>query len=228
MPESPACGRAGQEAGRPAEIYGGGTGQDCSGNHAYCTKSQGRGFRYSRNQASIAKESALDGVYVVRTSVSSDVLSGPETVETYKGLSTTQRAFKTLKSIDLSVRPIYHRLAERVRAHVFLCMLAYHVEWHMRRSLAPLLFEDHDRGKAPRASVVAPAQRSPAALDKVKTERTQEGLPVHSFRTLLRDLATLTRNTVSLRQSGGTFILYPSPTPVQTKALELLGVRLKM
>lgn len=185
-------------------------------------------LRYCRNQASIAKESALDGLYVVRTSVPPEVLSGPETVETYKGLSTTERAFRTLKSIELSVRPIYHRLADRVRAHVFLCMLAYHVEWHMRRSLAPLLFEDHQREEAPRASVVAPAQRSQAALDKIKTKRTQEGLPVHSFRTLLRDLGTLTRNTVSLKHSPGTFPLYPTPTAVQNKALELLGVHLKM
>jgi transposase len=185
-------------------------------------------FRYCRNQASIARESALDGVYVVRTSVPPDVLSGPETVEKYKGLSKTERAFKTLKSIDLRVRPIYHRLAQRVRAHVFLCMLAYYVEWHMRRSLAPLLCEDHQRQQAPRASVVAPAQRSRAALDKVNTKRTQEGLPVHSFRTLLRDLATLTRNAVSLKHNPHTFPLYPTPTPVQKKALELLGVRLKM
>ena len=185
-------------------------------------------FRWRRNQASIARESALDGVYVVRTSVPPDVLSGPETVETYKGLSKTERAFKTLKSIDLRVRPIYHRLAQRVRAHVFLCMLAYYVEWHMRRSLAPLLFEDHQRHQAPRASAVAPAQRSRAALDKVNTKRTQEGLPVHSFRTLLRDLAVLTRNTVSLKHNPHTFPLYPTATPVQKKALELLGVRLKM
>lgn len=185
-------------------------------------------FRYCRNQASIAKESALDGLYVVRTSVPSDVLSTSETVEAYKGLSVAERAFKTLKSVDLSVRPIYHRLADRVRAHIFLCMLAYHVEWHMKKALAPLLFEDHQREKASRVSVVAPARRSQAALAKVKTQRTEEGLPVHSFRTLLRDLGTLTRNTVSLKQGVGTFPMYPTPTPVQKKALELLGVHLKM
>ena len=149
-------------------------------------------------------------------------------MEAYKGLSVCERAFKTLKSVDLRVRPIYHRLADRVRAHIFLCMLAYHVEWHMKKALAPLLFEDQQREKVSRVSVVAPARRSQAALDKVKTQRTQEGLPVHSFRTLLRDLGTLTKNTVFLKQGVGTFPMYPTPTPVQKKALELLGIHLKM
>jgi len=187
-------------------------------------------FRYCRNLTSIAKESALDGIYVIRTSVPSNALSSSQTVEAYKGLSVVERAFRTLKSVDLKVRPIYHRLSDRVKAHIFLCMLAYHVEWHMRRALAPILFQDDHRDKAqtPRISVVAPAKRSKTALAKVQTQRTEEGFPVHSFRTLLRDLGTLTKNTVSLKHTTGIFTLYPTPTAVQKKALELLDVHLKM
>ena len=187
-------------------------------------------FRYCRNRTSIAREAALDGVYVIRTSVPPDVLSSPQTVESYKRLSVVERAFRTLKSVDLNVRPIYHRLSDRVKAHVFLCMLAYHVEWHMRRALAPLLFQDEhrDKAKTPRLSVVAPAKRSKQALAKAQTQRTEEGFPVHSFRTLLRDLGTVTRNTVCLKHAVGTFSLLPTPTPLQKKALELLDVHLKV
>ena len=122
----------------------------------------------------------------------------PVPVRSYKSLSQVERAFRCIKTVDLHVRPIYHRLADRVRAHVFLCMLAYYLEWHMRQKLAPLLFDDADKdaAEAARKSVVALAQRSPAAIRKQNTGTTQDGLPVHSFHTLLADLGTLTRNTV--------------------------------
>ena len=122
-------------------------------------------FSYHRDQEKIAAEALLDGLYVIRTSVSGDTLSSQETVRAYKDLSKVERAFRCMKTIDLKVRPIYHWLDDRVRAHVFLCMLSYYVEWHLRQSLAPLLFEDHDReaAEALRPSVVAPAPRSPAA-----------------------------------------------------------------
>ena len=138
-----------------------------------------------------------------------------------------ERAFRCIKTVDLQVRPVHHWLADRVRAHVFLCMLAYYVEWHMRQQLAPMLFDDTDKNAAEalRTSVVAHAQRSPAAVNKQTTGRTEDGLPVHSFRTLLADLATLARNTITTAIAP----LYPltvltRPTPVQRKALDLLGV----
>ena len=137
---------------------------------------------------------------------------------------------RSLKTVDLKVRPVFHRSAERVRAHVLLCMLAYYVEWHMRQCLAPLLFDDEDPAgaEAARASVVAPAQVSEAAQRKARRKRSDDGDPVHSFRTLLDDLATLTRNTVAPRLPGAEpFELLARPTPLQDKALKLLGVRLQ-
>jgi transposase len=126
------------------------------------------------------------------------VLDDAATVRSYKSLSLVERAFSCLKTIDLQIRPIYHWLADRIRAHVFLCMLAYYLEWHMRRGLAPMLYDDTDKeaAEAQRDSVVAKAERSPVAITKQTTGRTEDGLPVHSFRTLLADLATLTRNTL--------------------------------
>jgi transposase len=181
-------------------------------------------FRYARNEARIAQEAALDGIYVLRTPVATETLSAQETVRLYKRLSRVERAFRTLKSIDLKVRPIHHRLADRVRAHILLCMLAYYLEWHMRRALASLLFADEEpeAGEVLRASIVAPAQRSPAALEKVHTKLTQDGLPVHSFQSLLQDLATLTRNQVEA--AGRTFHMIATPTPLQRRAFDLLGV----
>jgi transposase len=189
-----------------------------------------RSFSYERDQEGIASESALDGIYVVRTSVVREVLSAEDTVRAYKGLATAERAFRTLKSVELSVRPIYHRLADRVKAHVFLCMLAYHVEWHMKKALAPMLFEDDrkEEGEALRGSVVRPARRSPRALAKSQTRQTQDGMPTHSFRSLLRDLATLTRNTVRLKAADNTFSVCATPTPVQRKAFDLLAVSPQM
>jgi hypothetical protein len=182
---------------------------------------------FARTEEAIAAEAALDGFYVLRTSVPAATLDAAATVLAYKGLARVERAFRSLKSIDLGVRPVYHRLAGRVRAHVFLCMLAYYVAWHMRRELAPLLFEDHDRpaAAATRTSPVAVAQVSPAARAKARARKTDDGSPVHSFRTLLADLATLTRNTVRFGDNLPITVL-SRPTPLQQRAFGLLGVTL--
>ena len=144
----------------------------------------------------------------------------------YKDLAKVERAFRSMKTVDLKVRPIYHRNADRVRAHVFLCMLAYYVEWHMRSKLAPVLFDDHDRaaGEQLRESVVQPAQRSPAAHRKAASKRTDDGLPVHSFRGLMSELATLTANRVRMVDSGTTFTMHSEPTALQQRCFDLLGV----
>jgi hypothetical protein len=183
-------------------------------------------FGFSRKTEDIAAEAALDGIYVVRTSLPATVLDDPTTVRSYKSLSLVERAFRCLKSVDLQIRPVYHWLADRVRAHVFLCMLAYYLEWHMRQRLAPMLYHDTDKdvAEAQRASVVAKAERSPAAITKQTTGQTEDGLPVHSFRTLLADLATLTRNTlVTAIDPERSFTLSARPTALQQKALDLLG-----
>jgi Transposase DDE domain len=182
-------------------------------------------FDFARNAAAIAREKDLDGFYVLRTSVPEGDLDAGATVLAYKSLARVERAFRSLKSIDLEVRPVHHRLAGRVRAHVFLCMLAYYVAWHMRRKLAPLLFEDHDRPAAAvsRTSPVTAAQVSSAARAKARPRKTDAGEPVHSFRTLLADLATLTRNTVRFGDNLPITIL-SRPTPPQQRAFDLLGV----
>ena len=186
-----------------------------------------KSFRYTRNAESIAREAALDGLYIVRTSLPQSALDAPATVRAYKSLSRVERAFRCLKTVDLKVRPVHHYAPERVRAHVLLCMLAYYVEWHMRQSLAPLLFDDHDPAAALRASVVAPAKTSPKAQLKARTKRTEDGLPVHSFRTLLDDLATLAKNRVLPRLPGAQpFDIFTRPTPLQAQAFKLLGLRL--
>ena len=190
---------------------------------------QENGFSYTRNACGISEEAALDGFYVIRTSVPAAELSSEAAVAAYKQLSTVERAFRSYKSVDLKVRPIHHRLAPRVRAHVFLCMLAYYVEWHMRKALAPILFDDHDpqEGKNARLSIVAPAQRSPAAKRKARLKRTDDYFPVHSFRTLLKDLGTLTINRVQPKMpKAEPFDKFTTPTPVQQRALNLLGVKL--
>ena len=182
------------------------------------------GFRCERKQANIQREAALDGIYVIRTSVPAETLSSENVVGCYKRLSDVERAFRSLKSVDLKIRPIYHHLADRVKAHVFLCMLSYYVEWHMRRALAPMLFDDDDpqAAEAARNSVVSPAERSPKAKSKDLLKRTEDGMPVHSFQTLLKDLATLTRNQV--RAGEQTLPMLATPTPVQQRALQLLQV----
>jgi len=187
-------------------------------------------LQYTRDTQGSAAEAALDGVYVVRPSVSSDTLSPARTVSAYKSLAGVERAFRSLKTVDLYVRPIGHRLAERVRAHVFLCMLAYYVEWHMRETLAPLLFDDADKaaGEAQRTSVVAPAQRSPHAQRKAHTQRTDEGMPVHSFQTLLQDLATVAQNRIRFGGNALETTICTTPTPLQQQALDLLQVSLNV
>jgi len=184
-------------------------------------------FSYRRDEEKIAAEATLDGLYVIRTSVSPQTLTAESTVRAYKDLSKVERAFRSIKTIDLKVRPIYHWLEDRVRAHVFMCMLAYYVEWHMRQKLQPILFDDDDKASAEslRSSIVAPAPRSVRAQAKDKTKRTQEGLPVHSFRTLLADLATLSKNRV--QTEGATpceFYVLTQPTDLQRHVFELLGV----
>jgi transposase len=188
-------------------------------------------FRYERDQGRIDREAALDGIYVIRTSVSAELLSAEQAVRSYKSLAVVERAFRSLKTVDLKVRPIHHHLADRVRAHVLLCMLAYYVEWHMREKLAPMLFDDDDKPEAERlrASVVSPAQRSRKALAKARTKRTEDGLPVHSFQTLLEDLATVAKNRVRTKaDSDATFDVITTPTPIQQRAFDLLGVSHRM
>jgi len=184
---------------------------------------------FARDHVAIATEAALDGFYVLRTNVPADALNAADTVRAYKSLAGVERAFRSLKTVDLDIRPIFHWVSPRVRAHVFLCMLAYHLEWHMRQALAPILFDDHDRaaGEALRASPVAKAKPSPAAKRKAKTKRTDDGLPVHSFRTLLADLATLTRNIVRSANAPAT-VLLASPTKSQQRAFDLLGVKSRL
>src|SRR6201994_1882233 len=184
-------------------------------------------FSFARKTAEITMEAVLDGLYVVRTSLPAAALDDTATVRSYKSLSLVERAFRCIKTVDLQIRPIYHWLADRVRAHVFVCMLAYYLEWHMRRRLAPMLYDDSDQqaAEAQRSSIVAKAERSPDAITKQTTGRTSDGLPVHSFRTLLDDLATLTRNTlVTAIAPEQPFTLIARPTPVQQRARDLLGL----
>ena len=184
-------------------------------------------FTFTRKANEITAEAALDGIYIVRTSLPATALDDTATVRNYKSLSLVERAFRCLKTVDLQIRPVYHWLADRVRAHVFLCMLAYYLEWHMRQRLAPMLYDDteKDAAEALRASVVAKAERSASAITKQTTGRTEDGLPVHSFRTLLADLATLTRNTlVTALDPQHTLTLTARPTPLQQKAQDLLGL----
>jgi len=195
----------------------------------FCIEITDDSFSYERDRQAIAAEAALDGFYVVRTSLPRQALDAEQTVRAYKGLSKAERAFRSLKTVDLKVRPIHHHLADRVRAHVLLCMLAYYVEWHMRQELAPVLFDDEDpqAGEALRRSVVAPAQRSPAAQAKAAKKRTADGGPVHSFQTLLSDLATICKNRIQPEVSGaGTFEKTTQPTAFQEQALSLLKVTL--
>lgn len=188
-------------------------------------------FTFERKDAEINAEAVLDGIYVLRTDLKPAILDASATVGAYKKLANVERAFRSLKSVDLEVRPIHHRRANRVRAHVLLCMLAYYLEWHMRQALKPILFDDHDKAAADaaRASIVAKAERSNAAARKAATKRTADGVAVHSFRSLLDDLATVTRNIMAMVQSpSATFVLYPKLTTAQDRALQLLDVPLRM
>jgi len=188
-------------------------------------------FSFTRDEESIAREAALDGIYVIRTSVSATALSADEAVRSYKRLAQVERAFRSLKSVDLKVRPIHHRLEQRVRAHILLCMLAYYVEWHMRQTLAPILFDDDDpaAAQAARSSVVAPAQRSPRAQRKALTKLSANDCPLHSFQTLLSDLATVAKNRILPdTQPSVPFDLITTPTDLQQRAFDLLGVNYRM
>jgi Transposase DDE domain len=182
-------------------------------------------FRWARRVDSIEAEAKLDGIYVIRTSEPSERLSAADTVRTYKSLSQVERAFRCMKGIDLLVRPIRHRTENRVPAHIFLCVLAYYVEWHMRRALAPILFEDDQLETArKRRDPVLPAVPTESAKTKKATHTTPDGLPVHSFETLMAELASRGRNTYRLKSddSSLTFEQVPQPTAVQRRAYELL------
>jgi DDE family transposase len=179
-------------------------------------------FSYRRDQAKIDAEAALDGLYVIRSNVAPETLSEQDLVRSYKLLSGVERAFRTMKSVDLQVRPVYHRLADRVRAHIFLCLLAYYVRWHLERSWASLLYRDEQPPVL--EDPVAPAERSASAREKARSGHRADGSPVYSFRGLLSELATLTKNTVRLPGSEVTFDKLSLPTPIQAEALRVLGL----
>jgi len=184
-------------------------------------------FRYDRREESIRREEELDGIYVIRTSESVERFSAEDVVRKYKSLADVERAFRCLKGLDILVRPIRHRNEDRVRAHIFLCLLAYYVEWHMRKALAPLLFDDEEREQLRRQrDPVAPAKPSKSAKRKKTLKKTEDGFPVHSFDTLLAELGTRCRNLCQAKEdhSGATFAMLTEPSPLQKKALHLLGL----
>ena len=180
-------------------------------------------FSFARKEASIEREQALDGIYVIRTS--EPQLSADDVVRNYKNLAQVERAFRSLKGLDLLVRPIHHRTEDRVRAHIFLCMLAYYLEWHLRRALAPLLFDDEDLPeKRTTRHPVQPARASLSARRKKTTRLTSDGLPVQSFSTLLADLGTRCRHSCRIGTDGPSFTQVTAPTPLQARTFELLGL----
>ena len=184
-------------------------------------------FSFHRKTEAIAAEAALDGIYVVRTNLPKKLLDDAATVGAYKGLARVERAFRSLKTVDIHLRPIFHWTTPRVRAHVLLCMLAYHVEHHIRARLAPMLYDetDHEAAAALRASIVAKAERSEAARRKQTTGLTDDGLPVHSFQSLLADLATYARiQATTALNDKYVFTLHTRPTPIQQRAFELLAI----
>jgi hypothetical protein len=184
-------------------------------------------FTFTRKHASIDVEAALDGLYVLRTNVPSEQLSNVQTVLAYKSLAQVERVFRSMKTVDLHVRPIYHFSESRVRAHVFLCMLAYYVEWHLREALKPLLHDDEDltTRRDRRANPVMPMPRSERANAKAARHRTDDALPVHSLHTLLQELATLTYNITSTPVNPqAKIVITTRPTPLQSKAFALLGI----
>ena len=184
-------------------------------------------LRWTRKADAIAAEAALDGLYVIRTSLTADQLDAAATVAAYKSLANVERAFRSMKTVDLHVRPVFHYNTERVRAHVFLCMLAYYVEWHMRERLKPMLFDDEfiEQTQAARASPVNKALRSDHAKAKDASKRAADGLPLHSFRTLLQDLGTVAYNITSTNLNpDAKIVITTRPTPLQTKAFKLLDV----
>jgi transposase len=196
------------------------------GKHFLYTIGEGT-FQWSRRAQTIEQEAKLDGIYVIRTSEPAERLSAADTVRSYKSLAQVERAFRTLKGVDLLIRPIYHRTEDRVPAHIFLCLLAYYVEWHLRRVWAPLLFEDEQLAQERRRrDPIRPASCSPSAQAKKLTRQTADGLPVHSFATLLAELGSRARVTYGLKSeaSAPSFQQVPEPTPLQAKAYELLDL----
>jgi transposase len=194
------------------------------GKHFALTIEEAR-FEFHRLEKQIEAEAALDGIYVIRTSVPKKQMTSAEAVRSYKALAEVERAFRSMKTIDLHVRPIHHHLEGRVRAHIFLCMLAYYVEWHMREAWRELLFADEDLQRKVHRDPVAAAERSDAALEKIARRTLKDGSPVHSFRTLLDELSTIVRNTCEARvgqNSGSTFQMTTTPNPAQHRALQLL------
>ncbi len=196
------------------------------GKHFLYTIGEGK-FQWSRREQTIAQEAKLDGIYVIRTSESVERLSAADTVRSYKSLAQVERAFRTLKGVDLLIRPIRHRTEDRVPAHIFLCLLAYYVEWHLRRAWAPLLFEDEQLADLRRQrDPILPASCSPSAQEKKLTRQTAGGFPVHSFDTLMAELASRARVTYGLKSEESTpsFQQVPEPTPLQAKAYALLAL----
>ena len=182
-------------------------------------------FAFQRAHDSIAAEAALDGLYIIRTSVPAAQMDAPDCVRNYKSLANVERAFRSLKTIDLKVRPIHHHLADRVRAHIFLCTLAYYVEWHLREAWRELMFADTDQQAKATRDPVAPAKRSPAALAKIASKLLDDDTPAHSFATLMAELATIVRNTCRTPSTGPnapTFDILTTPNPKQRRALDLL------
>jgi hypothetical protein len=181
-------------------------------------------FEFAVRTARVQAEASTDGVYVIRTNVPARRVSAADAVRHYKALSGVERAFRSLKTVDLHIRPIHHRLADRVRSHIFLCMLAYYVEWHMREAWRPLLFADEDQAAKATRDPVAPATRSAAAEAKALTHQLPDGTPVHSFRTLLQDLSAIVRNRCRIRgqDEAPTFTVTTTPTPEQRRAFDLL------
>jgi transposase len=195
-------------------------------NKYYNLEIEDNGFNYSRKLDLIAQEIALDGVYVIRTSVKKDVMSSQETVVAYKSLSQVESAFRCYKSVDLKVTPIYHYKGDRVKAHIFLCMLACYVEWHLKKALAPLLFEDEETED--KYQEIVRANRSKSAQSKDRKKRQTDDYPVHSFRTLLNDLGTICFNQVECNFAKGKsrFETITRATRLQQKALDLVGISL--
>jgi hypothetical protein len=182
-------------------------------------------FSYQALDASVAAEAALDGLYVIRSPLLAREMDSAELVRTYKALTAVERAFRTIKTVDLKIRPIHHYTEGRVRAHIFLCVLAYYVEWHMREAWRELLFADEDLTAKAMRDPVAPAQRSTAAMRKASTHRLEDGTPAHSFRTLLDELGTVVRNTCRTRGSGDdapSFEIVTTANPKQARAIQLL------
>jgi hypothetical protein len=185
-------------------------------------------FSYRRREEAIEAEARLDGLYVIRSNLPEEAMSAGQLVAGYKSLAQVERAFRSLKAVDLQIRPVHHWREPRVRAHLFLCMLAYHVEWHMRQRLAPILYSDHDRAtaEAQRPSIVQPLEPSPAAKRKRTLRKTDMGTPVTSLRDLIRHLGTLTLNSVTTPINPDyNFTVTATPTALQERAFELLGVK---